>query len=71
MRIKRDVSWMCPLSQIENVPSEWNKISIAIYHIYYEGCSLQQTEIQVYAAPMTKLNEKLSADAIIWTKQFR
>jgi len=37
MIISRDVSWMCPSSLIENVPSKWNKIKIALYHVYFEG----------------------------------
>ena len=71
MRIKREVICMCPRATIENVPSEWNKISVAIYHIYYEGCSLQNTEIRVYAVPMFKLQKGYSGphnDAPIWTK---
>ena len=70
MIISRDVSWMCPSSLIENVPSKWNKINIALYHIYFEGCSLQQTDIQVFAAPMTKLHEKQNTYTKIWTKRF-
>lgn len=67
--VLNSVCWMSPESYIEHIPSSWNKISIAIYHMYKTDCRLQETHINVSAAPYFQVQE-LGAKCLqqIWTK---
>ena len=62
---------MNPHAYIENVPADWEKISIAIFHYYFDGVYLPNTDINVFAAPQEALvviGE--SCMRKIWTKRF-
>lgn len=65
------VCWMNPHAYIENVPADWDKISIAIFHYYFGGCYLPNTDINLFAAPQAQVWEQ-GEDCMrqIWTKRF-
>lgn len=52
------VCWMNPRATIENIPSHWKQISVAIYHQYYDNCRLQDTHVDLHAQTMAQAHEE-------------
>ena len=65
----RSVCWLNPYAIVENIPKSWQKINIAINHVYLHGFDMQSSFVRIWHCPMADIKDKTKAPLTVLHNQ--